>query len=184
MHLAAVLALHSIGNEALELAKKALDQDPANTEILSRAVGIANRKRAHQLALDWLEKLQVLDPQNLAVQYQTGLQLIHIGEHGKALDLFNALLNQRPGDASLLLGRLTAAIAANASAEAIAGGEALVAIDPANDVCQYYFAIAKGETPPTQPREVIADDFDRFAETFDQHLVVQLKYKLPRDVAN
>ncbi|HEX6833902.1 MAG TPA: methyltransferase domain-containing protein, partial [Rudaea sp.] len=48
---------------------------------------------------------------------------------------------------------------------------------------RFHLAAARGETPPTQPREMVAALFDTYANRFDRHLVGQLQYRVPRRVA-
>ncbi|MBS0590069.1 MAG: methyltransferase domain-containing protein [Proteobacteria bacterium] len=57
--------------------------------------------------------------------------------------------------------------------------------DSANDaVVRFHEALARGETPPTQPAARVADLFDELAERFEKHLVGRLQYRVPHRVAD
>jgi predicted TPR repeat methyltransferase len=62
--------------------------------------------------------------------------------------------------------------------------DALLAADPANAVFQFWAAVARGETPPHQPPEMVTHLYDGFADLYDQHVMNTLKYTLPVLVAN
>ena len=78
---------------------------------------------------------------------------------------------------------MQACLSAQQTAQAVLDGEALLAMDPANEEYKFYFDIARGLTPKTMPVAVVSGLFDGHAAGFDRHVVLQLQYKLPRDVA-
>ena len=54
---------------------------------------------------------------------------------------------------------------------------------PGNPTLQFYLALARGETPRTQPGALTQGLFDDYAGRFDVELVGRLKYRVPRRVA-
>jgi len=64
--------------------------------------------------------------------------------------------------------------------DALQQGLALLPDEPS---LQFHLAIARGETPRTQPKEMMQELFDKYASRFDAELVGGLKYRVPRRVA-
>ncbi|HEX7916976.1 class I SAM-dependent DNA methyltransferase [Rudaea sp.] len=52
------------------------------------------------------------------------------------------------------------------------------------DVRRFREAVARGETPRTQPAALVAELFDGLAERFEKHLVGRLQYRVPHRVAD
>lgn len=52
------------------------------------------------------------------------------------------------------------------------------------DVRRFREAVARGETPRTQPAALVAELFDGLAERFEKHLVGRLQYHVPHRVAD
>lgn len=183
IYLAGILASRDEAKEAMQMAQKALQQGPADIELSIKAAAVAQRLNEHAQALQWLRQAEKTNPENLNIRYQIALTLTHSGEHAPAIVLFTELLQQRPNTPSVLNARLQACLSAQQTEQAILDGQALIAIDPNNEVYRFYSDIAQGLTPKTQPAPIVAGLFDGYAARFDRHLVVQLQYKLPRDVA-
>ena len=53
-----------------------------------------------------------------------------------------------------------------------------------DDVRRFREAVARGETPRTQPATLVAELFDGLAERFEKHLVGRLQYRVPHRVAD
>lgn len=187
IHLAEVLTSQGERQEALAVAGMAIQQSAAqvavDTELLSKAVTIAQSLGEHDLALQWLRNAERASPDDLNIRYHIALGLAATGRHVEAITVFTDLLQKRPGNVTLLSNRMWSCLRVQQLEQAIQDGEALVALDPGNEVHAYYLSIARGETPRTQPVSVISELFDGYATRFDQELVKKLRYKLPRDVA-
>jgi predicted TPR repeat methyltransferase len=82
-----------------------------------------------------------------------------------------------------LVGRVQTALAKGDLALALKDCEALLALHPNDEEVHFYLELARGNTPTRLPAKMVRSMYDGFAELFDQHVVAQLKYKLPRDVA-
>lgn len=183
MHLAAVLASRGESEEAIAMAALAVQQAPNDVGLLSRCAELALRFNLLAQALQWLRQAESLDPDNASIRYKIGLTLSTSGDYAGAIDIFTAQLLQLPNNTALLSARMQACLGAKQIEQAIQDGEALVSLEPDNESHPFYLAIARGETPSTQPASVVTALFDGHAAQFDRHWVVQLKYKLPRDVA-
>lgn len=55
---------------------------------------------------------------------------------------------------------------------------------PDEAVRRFHDAVARGETPSTQPAALVAELFDGLAERFEKHLVGRLQYRVPHRVAD
>lgn len=190
IYLAGVLASHGEAEEAMSLAEQAIQQGASEayragneTELLTKAAALAQRLGLHTKALQWLRQAEQINPDNLTVRHQIGRSQMYSGDPANAVITFTELLQRRPNNPALLNDRLRASLDAQQTAQAILDGEALVAMEPDNEVHQFYLDIARGVTPKTQPAAVVTELFDGYAASFDRSLVIQLKYKLPRDVA-
>lgn len=187
IHLAEVLSGRGDADEAMSMASLAVEQGsaqaPIDPELLIKAAAIARRANQPQTALQWLQQAQEFRPADTRIRFQVGLNLASSGAPERAIEIFTALLEQQPGNQALLRERLRACLSARQTDQAIHDGEALVAMEPGNEVYQFLLDIALGKTPKTQPGAIITGLFDGYAAHFDHSLVVQLQYKLPRDVA-
>ncbi len=188
MHLASVLTSKDHVNEALELAEMALvqakTQGAEDIELLAKAASLAQRLYRYEKALEWLRRAEKISPDDLIIRHQIGRTLANSGDHAAAINIYTSMLEHLPNQPTLLLDRLRAHVAADQLTLAVADAEALTAIDPNSEVIQFYSAIARGETPKSQPVSVIKGMFDGYADHFDRHLVLLLQYRLPKDVAN
>ena len=185
--LADVLASRGEAKQALAMAglamNQAVTQNTLDVELLSKAVMMARRFGQHALALQWLRESERFFPNDVNHKRQVALCLADCGDFDSALTDLSSLLQMRPGDPVLLGDRFRTAVRAGQFAQAIADGQALLALDPGNEEWVFYLSVARGETPPTLPGAMVTALFDQYAARFDREMVVQLKYKLPREVA-
>jgi predicted TPR repeat methyltransferase len=187
LHLASVLASRDDSEEATSRATLAVQQASAqgtiDVELLTRASGIVQRFHHLPQALEWLRQAEKISPDNPNVRHKIAVILTSVGDYASAIGIFTELLAQQPNDRILLGDRLLASLGGNQQELAIQDAETLVAMEPHNEVCRFYLDVARGKTPETQPNSFISQLFDGNAAGFDRHVVVQLHYKLPRDVA-
>jgi len=187
LHFASVLAQRGDSEPAMAFAAKAVEQaskqGTLSLELLHTVAGLAQLLNLPAQALVWLEQALPMDPSHVGTRYKMGLALTKMGESAKAIDVFSALLGSDGNNAALLIARLQAFLRAGLKEYALKDADALCALDPDNKEWLFYRAIARGEVPLTQPSARIARVFDEIASRFDQIAVVNLKYKLPRDVA-
>ena len=188
IHLAQVHADRGDVQDALAIAERALRQPigtgGARAKLLTKAVDVAQRVNLYPQALQWLREASEIDPDDENIRYKIGLCLTRLGEPADAIGMFNELLLSKPDNPSLLSARMQACLSARETTQAIRDGEALLALDPANEEHQFYLDVARGLTPRTQPASVIVGLFDGYAARFDREVVGMLKYKLPREVAH
>lgn len=183
IYLAGVLAGRGDAEEAIVMAAQALHQASNDIELLIQAAAVAQRLSLHVQTLQWLRQAEQIKPGDVGIRYKIGLTLIASGDPAGAVDVFTELLQQQPTNAALLSARVQACLGAKQTEQAILDSEVLVALEPDNEVHPFYLALARGETPATQPAALVVGLFDGFAARYDKHWVGQLKYTLPKDVA-
>ena len=186
IHLATVLAGAGQTEQALVLAGQAVEQatTPADAvELLMKAATLARQVVNPVKALGWLRQADGLRPGVSATRYKLAMTLIATEEFGEAIDVLSPEILSHPTVTALLAARFTACLGAGQTEQALSDALALVALEPDNETYAFYLAFARGENPPVVPPALMQQHFDEFASTFDQHMVVGLRYKVPRDVA-
>lgn len=191
IHLARVLAERNETAEAMSMAEQALQQvfpqdrqTTKHAELLVKAATMAQRLKQYPQALPWLRQAAQISPEDLSIRYQLALTLTNSGDHAGAIEILTDLLQLRPSNTILLNDRLRACLSVQQTTQAIQDAEALLALEPDNEAHRFYYDIARGLTPKTQPASVVLGVFDGRAAQFDQYLAVQSNYTLPRDVAS
>jgi predicted TPR repeat methyltransferase len=187
LHLAQVLAQRGDREFGMAFAAmsviQAAQQKTLNLELLEKAAEIAFALNFPEQALVWLRQALELSPAHVGTRYKLGLALAKSGDLAGAIESYSSILLADSANAPVLNARLHAYLGAGKKDEALKDADALVALEPSNEVFVFYQSVCRGEVPRTQPAALIAGLFDEGAARFDQVTVVGLKYKLPRDVA-
>lgn len=189
IYLAEVLADQGEVEDALSAAEKAVQQAligmPAQqrAELLGKAATIAHRLGLHARTLLWLREAERISPDDRAIRQKIARTLIESGQAGLAVEILSELLRELPGNASLLSDRLRACLVADQRAQAVEDGNALVSLEPDNQVHRFHLELALGLTPRTQPEPVICAFYDGCAALFDRDRVGRAQYRLPMQVA-
>ena len=181
--LALLLARQNRFDEAIEQANKAMKMDGNNPEVVGRVVDVARRAQRWDLSIPWLLHAESMAPDNLKIRRTLAQDLRSLGEHAKAVAIYDVILGAVPADTEALLGRAQALLALGDKERAAADTAALLALDPASEEYGYWNDLAQGRTPSRQPVQMVRTLYDGMADQYDQRVVAGLKYKLPRDVA-
>ena len=188
IRLAKVLEEQQQVPEAIKMADAAIEQatqqSTLDVGLLSHASAIAQRQGYISLALKWLDTAEKLQPEDLIIRLQTARAFDVADKHEQAIARFTSLMEHLPGNADLLSSRMHSYLKSNQMDMAIVDGEELVKLQPDDERHRFFLSYARGENPKNQPAGVISTLFDGYADRFDKHLVVQLQYRLPQDVAN
>jgi predicted TPR repeat methyltransferase len=186
IYLANVLAATGHSQDAMTVAAQAVQQSEGTTdraELLVNAATLARQLGQYEQSLPWLRMALDLKPEDGAIRYKIARVLMETGNVLDAIGILDELLAAQPTLAPLLIARMEANLAAGKTEQAFLDAQALQATDPANEVYGVYIAVARGETPHQLPESLIRQLFAADADKFDQQMVVQNHYKLPRDVA-
>lgn len=184
LNLALLLARQNQFQEAAEQAQQAVALAPGHLPTLQGAIDIAHRAGYAALALEFLpHAIELSSPRNQAFKRQMAHDLAALGRNAEAIKLFDELLQTDGQDQASLQGRARAALANGDGTAAQRDWDALVALDPANEDYRFNREVAHGRTPATLPDSVPRALFDEMAGVFDAHLVKNLGYQLPKQVA-
>ena len=153
------------------------------TEYLTRAAAIAVKCQHYPQAALWAEQASAMAPESAQLKHLMAEAQAYNGQYEEAIALYTELLSQEPDNTDFLHDRLLAYINTAQTPLAQQDAERLVALAPDNETFTYYASMLKGETPATQPASLVTRLFDTSAAQFDQHLIGNLQYTLPQDVA-
>ena len=169
--------------EAVTAVNFAAELAPEDITTLEIAVAIANAAGDDATALRHLARAHVQWPADRRVGMAFASALTKQGRYAEAEVHWRAALADDGDDPFALLWLGVCLVELDRKLEALAVLERAEAKSPGNETLRFYAAIARGETPPKQPEWIPQAIFDKHAEHFDVQLVGQLKYRVPRRVA-
>jgi predicted TPR repeat methyltransferase len=179
-------ALARAGNdaEALHAANAAVDMAPTDLVALEIAVAVADAAGDMATMQRHLQSAAAIRPNDASIQRALGKCLADRGLHAEAIAHWRAVLAMSPDDA-LAWGWLGGClIELDRKEEARQALKRALELLPGEPTLEFHLAIASGETPRTQPKEIMQELFDKYAARFDAELVGALKYRVPRRVAD
>lgn len=171
-------------DRALELAEKVARIEPKNPQVLAGVVDIAHAAGNLEMAIRHLRRGLELHPGDPVLRRYLAVDLTITQEHAEAGMLWDALVQEQPGQAELRYGRIKSCVARGEPATAMPDILLLQEQFPDDPTLDYYATLARGEVPASQPVEVHQSMFNKMAGQFDQHLVRRLQYQLPKQVAD
>lgn len=187
IRLAGVYSAKGQASLAVQTAEQAIfeatQDNSLATEYLTRAAAIAVKCQHYPQAALWAEQASAMAPESAQLKHLMAEAQAYNGQYEEAIALYTELLSQEPDNTDFLHDRLLAYINTAQTPLAQQDAERLVALAPDNETFTYYASMLKGETPATQPASVVTRLFDTSAAQFDQHLIGNLQYTLPQDVA-
>jgi len=183
LELALLLARQNQFQEAVETAEKVAALEPKNLVVLASVVDIAHRASHTEMAVRHLRRGLELVPGDVQLRRLLARDLSSLGQYVEALEVWSGLIAEDAKDTEAIMGRVLTLLAVGKPAQAIPDTTTLLELAPGDSVYAYYNALAHGITPPHQPIELSRQLFDNVAETFTQHLVGNLNYRLPQIVA-
>lgn len=169
--------------EALTAAETAVDLAPNERPPLQGAIRIAHAAGHAQVALDYLQKARALWPDDLDFERQTGTVLTNLRHYDQAEAVWRGLLAKHPDDLLAQVNFAMTLIGMDRRDEAQRLMQDAQRAHPDNRTVAFMLAVARGETPASQPDDVVQGIFDGYASHFDTHLVGRLKYGVPRRIA-
>jgi predicted TPR repeat methyltransferase len=181
---ARVLARDGEHGKALEAARKAAEKVTDDDRlVLPRVVDVANAAGDWALAQETLERLHKAYPEDVGIQRLLGYNALNQRHLDVACDWFDRVLSRLPDDEASLAGRAWARLELGQNEAARADYDHLLQRRPDSQEYLYYGAIARGETPDTQPNFITERIVAGYAQQFDEWVVHQLGYYAPRRVA-
>ena len=183
IELALLLARQQQGDEALQLARQALAGAPTVVDVWVGAINTALFSGNPDQTQDWADQAVRRFPDNAGIRLFLARHLVAQQRHRDAIPHFEYIHERAPGHEETLRGLLTCALAVGDEPAARQWADRLLALKPDDTSAQYWHAIAHGQTPQTQPPEIVTGIFDDYAQNFDMHLVRGLQYRTPERVA-
>ncbi|HZP67163.1 MAG TPA: methyltransferase domain-containing protein [Rudaea sp.] len=169
--------------QALEIVARAVELAPRDLVILEAAVGVANAAGDLSAAERNLRAAAELRPRDRTIVRALAICLDKQHRYAQAEPLWRELVVDAPNDVDALANLGNCLHALGRKDEACAALERAVAMAPHYPALAFHLAIARGETPATQPLGLVEELFDEYAGRFDTHLVGRLKYRVPKRVA-
>ncbi|WP_347261912.1 methyltransferase domain-containing protein [Rudaea sp.] len=183
LELGKALARADALEEAVAAVDKAVELAPNDLGVLEAAVAVANQAGSNASAERHLRAALALQPGNPLITRALAVCLFGSARYADAEHLYRELLAggvQDPVDLASLGECLTQL---DRREEAIACLERALELQPGDGAIRFNLALARGETPDTQPNEMTQALFDGYSGRFDKHLVGALKYRVPKRVA-
>ena len=131
-------------DDAETLLKKAVEFKPNDGELRMKYAMVLRKKQKFAETMKQVNILCEQFPNNIAYQAQRGSELMQNGEHGKAIDLFNSLLEKNPYNFSSLTSRGHAQKTLGKTNEAIESYKAAYGIKP--DHGEAFFSLSNLKT--------------------------------------
>src|SRR5262249_11420550 len=153
---------------------------PGELAALEVAVAVANTAGDAASARRHLQTALTLRPGDLAIRRTLGIVLDKLHAHAEAEVIWRGILDEIPDDVSALGWRGVCLIALGRRDEARVLLERALALAPDHPDLPFQLALARGETPPTQPLGSVQRLFDDYANRFDAHLQDTLRYQVPQ----
>ena len=181
--LAKALARQERPAQALAAAEAAVKLAPAEMGALEIAVAVANAVGDPATAKRHLETALALRPGDIGIRRALGIALERLRRYEESIVQWRAILAAVPEDVSALGWLGLCLLALDRKSEACAVLERAMELNPDHTNLAFHLAVARGETPATQPVGLVQQLFDEYANRFDLHLEGALKYRVPKRVA-
>jgi predicted TPR repeat methyltransferase len=147
------------------------------------AVASAYRAAHLDAAQRHLEAARTQRPEDLGILRALARCLARQRRYAESEALWRELLHRAPDDIMGLEWLSSVLIELDRRDEALGFLGRLEQLAPQTQGLAFHLALARGETPPSAPLEMTRELFDEYASRFDTQLVGELKYRVPRRVA-
>lgn len=176
-------ANQALRDEAMNLAVQALAQASNEPQVMAGAINVALYSERSEQTLAWAQDGVRRFPDNAGIRLFLARYLSSLGRDTEAIAEFERIHERAPEHEDTLRGLLNSALRLDDTGRAHLYSDRLLALKPDDEGARYWHAVAHGQTPATQPSELVKGIFDNYAERFDMHLVRGLQYRVPERVA-
>ncbi|MFG5777678.1 methyltransferase [Comamonas sp. J-3] len=181
---ALLFARHNRRQEAQETAEKAIALEPDNAHVIAGMVDIAHRVGNTDMAIRHLQNALKLAPEDRTLRRYLAVDLGSVHKYDEALAILEPLINEKPDDHLARIARVQMLQERGTMADALPDTTALLELKADDKIYQYYHQLAQGQVPNQVPVELTTHMFDEMASVYDAHMVRNLRYYLPKQVAD
>jgi len=153
-------------------------------KVLAGVVDIANRAGHWAMAERHLRRGLALYPGDMVLRRYLAEALERQEQHIEAGQIRDQLVQEDADNPRHRIDRIKACMVRQQAAEALPDIEWLEQHRPETQGLDYYAAVVRGQTPKQQPEHMAQGIFESMADIFDQRLVRDLGYRLPKLVAD
>lgn len=173
-------------SEAEGCFARAIKLDPQAYEALQGLAVVSDRQGQLEMAINYATR--AVNIQTNTSLYKAlvflGSLLLRKGAAAAAEQVFAQALMLQPDSIYALHGMTNALVMQQKTPQALPYVEKAMAVKPDHPVLRHFYAMVKGETIESAPKEYIIELFDSSAERFDYHLQQRLAYKIPTLIAD
>lgn len=138
----------------------------------------------NELAETHLTQALSLDKSNVEAMRQLGQAYVNLGKMDNALQIWEQALTLAPTLADVHHNLAILYLRNDNSAKALAHFKEALALNPTNDTAKHMVMALTGNQAATAPSEYIVQLFDQYADYYDSHLKLKLKYNAPTLLRN
>jgi predicted TPR repeat methyltransferase len=169
-------------SECLDACARAVEGDPRLLGPVELAVDAGRRLGNLEVPEALLRKVQAVDPENRRIWLGLG-RFLHRYKDEEAATWLERVLAVEPDNVDAMLTLSVLRFEAGNREAALPLIERAYAARPEDETIRFQHARISGAQDAQVPSSMVEDLFDGYAERFDQQLVSQLGYRLPRIVA-
>jgi len=166
--------------EAIEAYNKALAIKPNNADALNNMGNALKDQGKLEEAIEAYNKALAIKPKNADAYINMGNALKDQGELEKAIEAYNKALAIKPNNADAHNNMGNALKDQGKLEKAIEAYNKALAIKPDYSEAQHMVSSLTGKTTASAPRQYIENLFDGYAKKFEQSLVKNLEYTIPK----
>jgi len=166
---------------AIRLYERSLDQNPEQPEALEVLGGLLLQAKQSPQAVASFRRALELGRKTAAVYHGLASALHKLFEFKPAMEACNEALKLEPDNLDVQWTQNLIQADIHKFEVAIRNIKVAIAKDPNNKELQFQLAALSGERPVAAlPTSHVVDTFDKYAATFDSHLVQRLNYRGPQ----
>ena len=186
-------AMHMLGlisyqrgsfTEAIRLLNMAIKKNPSNAAIYTNLGTVYNANKQPDAAITALQKALALSPSEALAYNSLGNAYQLKDLEDQSINAYKKAVNINPSftDAYVNLG--TAFYKSSRYAEAKKCFQRAVELDPNHSSARHMLASLSGKTPENAPLDHVSKLFDDYSTNFEEHLVRDLGYSMPKLIEN
>ena len=168
-------------DEAASLVAAVVQDEPTHLGAIRLMGSMATQAGATELAISSYSQALALSPDSHDILLALGNALIGGNRPAEAVSALTKALALRPKDAATFRSLGQAQLDTGSRADALDSFRKTLSILPYDQFAGHFVTALSGEST-RQATNYVADLFDTYADTFDEHLTGSLEYRVPQAV--